>query len=132
MKKTCGYKSLDGKIYEKKYDCVEADNLYRARQLRKSVENLRHQIQNIIHYNDRVIGNIMSYGDNPEKDRETVKLLQQIDSKYLTEVLCDLALTSLPELKLLDKEIKRTKKKAMSLEQTRTHIIDYLTKALWH
>lgn len=132
MKKTCGYKSLDGKIYENKYDCVEADNLYRARQLRKSVENLRRKVQNIIHYNDRVIGNIMSYGGSPEKDRETVKLLQQIDSKYLTEVLCDLALTSLPELKLLDKEIKRTKKKAMSLEQTRTHIIDYLTKALWH
>jgi hypothetical protein len=136
MKKTFGYKSLDGNIYENKYDCIKADDLYRARQIRGSVGEMRTKIYDLVRYSDQVLGYKLAResGGTEEQRAERRKIydaLVTINNEKITELLADLVITSMDELKLIEKELKRNQKKEKSLRKNRTHIINYLKRALW-
>lgn len=133
MKKTCGYKSLDGTIYESLYDCVKADDLHRAREIRGNIGILRRNIQDVIRQKDVIMENIMRYPAQSEKERQKevnmYKLLKEINSDTLTNMISDMILVSMDDLKKIEKASQRRHRK---LNQTRTHIFNYLKSALWH
>ena len=131
MKKACGYKSLDGKIYVTKAECLDADDSFEITRLQIITRKLKRDMFDIVTHIDRKL----SWYDIPqsnmsEKEKSEFKILRDLKDSYLEDLIVNLVMRNLDDLNELRSQYLKDIKRIKSVENRKDTFPRKLLKAL--
>lgn len=131
MKKACGYKSLDGKIYVTKAECLDADDNFEIRRLQEISRKLKRDMYDIITHIDRkLVWHEIPQEHMSEKELREFKILRELKDSYLDDLVVNLVMRNLDDLNELRRQYQRDIRKIKSVENRKDTFARKLLKAL--